>query len=227
MKIIDLSQNIKNGQPVYPGLAKTLINTWNTYEETARVQGEGRMKKLYTTCSLFMSDHASTHIDAIVHFGQRSGTAEQIPLEYCYGEGIALDLSHKKPKEYITVADIEKELKKKRLRINKRDVVLIHTGASKHWGTAKYFEYIVPIEAGAVRELYRRGVRVIGVDEITIDNDPTYPAHSLAKELDWYHIENMANIDKIPRPRFKFIGLPLKLVGASAAPMRAVAIVED
>jgi kynurenine formamidase len=174
-----------------------------------------------------MSDHASTHIDAIVHFGQRSGTAEQIPLEYCYGEGIALDLSHKKPKEYITVADIEKELKKKRLRINKRDVVLIHTGASKHWGTAKYFEYIVPIEAGAVRELYRRGVRVIGVDEITIDNDPTYPAHSLAKELDWYHIENMANIDKIPRPRFKFIGLPLKLVGASAAPMRAVAIVED
>ena len=65
-----------------------------------------------------MSDHASTHIDVIVHFGQRSGTAEQIPLEYCYGEGIALDLSHKKPKEYITVADIEKELKKKRLRIN-------------------------------------------------------------------------------------------------------------
>ncbi len=227
MKIIDLSQNIKNGQPVYPGLAKTLINTWNTFEETARVQGEGRMKKLYTTCSLFMSDHASTHIDAIVHFGQRSGTAEQIPLEYCYGEGIALDFSHKKPKGYITVADIEKELKKKRLRINKRDVVLIHTGASKHWGTAKYFEYIVPIEAGAVRELYRRGVRVIGVDEITIDIDPTYPAHSLAKELDWHHIENMANIDKIPRRRFKFIGLPLKLVGASAAPMRAVAIVED
>jgi len=65
------------------------------------------------------------------------------------------------------------------------------------------------------------------VDEITIDIDPTYPAHSLAKEFDWYHIENMTNIDKIPRPRFKFIGLPLKLVGTSAAPMRAVAILED
>lgn len=227
MKIIDLSQNIENGQPVYPGLAKTLINTWNTFEETARVQGGGRMKRLYTTCSIFMSDHASTHIDAIVHFGQRSGTAEQIPLEYCYGEGIALDFSHKKPREYITIADIEKELKRKRLQIKKRDVLLMHTGASKHWGTSKYFEYIVPIEADAVQKLYRRGVRVIGVDEITIDIDPTYPAHSLAKEFDWYHIENMTNIDKILKPRFKFIGLPLKLVGASAAPMRAVAIVED
>jgi cyclase len=118
-------------------------------------------------------------------------------------------------------------MKRERLQIRKRDVVLMHTGASKHWGTAKYFEYIVPIEADAVRKLYRRGVRVIGVDEITIDTDPTYPAHALAKELDWYHIENMTNIDKIQRPRFKFVGLPLKLVGASAAPMRAVAIVED
>jgi kynurenine formamidase len=81
MKIIDLSQNIEMGQPVYPGLAKTLINTWNTFEETARVQGGSQMKRLYTTCSIFMSDHASTHIDAIVHFGQRKGTAEQIPLE--------------------------------------------------------------------------------------------------------------------------------------------------
>ena len=227
MKIIDLSQNIENGQPVYPGLAKTLINTWNTFEETARVQGGGRMKRLYTTCSIFMSDHASTHIDAVIHFGQRRGTAEQIPLEYCYGEGIALNFSYKKLREYITFADIERELKRKKLRIKKRDVVLMHTGASKHWGTAKYFEYIVPIEAGAVRELYQRGVRVIGVDEITIDIDSTYPAHSLAKGLNWYHIENLTNIDKIPKPRFKFIGLPLKLVAASAAPMRAVAIVED
>ena len=75
MKIIDLSQNIENGQPVYPGLAKTLINTWNTFEETARVQGGGRMKRLYTTYSIFMSDHASTHIDAIVHFGPEEGNS--------------------------------------------------------------------------------------------------------------------------------------------------------
>jgi kynurenine formamidase len=44
MKMIDLSRNIENGQPVYPGLAKTLISTWNPFEETARVQGGGRME---------------------------------------------------------------------------------------------------------------------------------------------------------------------------------------
>jgi kynurenine formamidase len=65
-RIIDLSQPIETGQPVYPGLAKTLINTWNSYEETARVQGQGKMERLYTTCSVFFSDHCSTQIDQVV-----------------------------------------------------------------------------------------------------------------------------------------------------------------
>ena len=43
MKIIDLSQNIEMGRRVYPSLVKTLINTWNTIYERARVQGGGKM----------------------------------------------------------------------------------------------------------------------------------------------------------------------------------------
>lgn len=60
-----------------------------------------------------------------------------------------------------------------------------------------------------------------------IDIEPTYPAHCLVKELDYYHIENMANLDRLPRKtKFLFIGFPLKIKGASAGPMRAVALVE-
>ena len=57
--------------------------------------------------------------------------------------------------------------------------------------------------------------------------DPTYPAHVLAKELDYYHIENLTNIKQVVGKRFQFAGFPLKLVGASGAPMRAVAILEE
>lgn len=52
-----------------------------------------------------MSDHASTHID--------------------------LDVSYKKPQEYITFSDIEKEMGQKKVEIKERDVVLMHTDASK------------------------------------------------------------------------------------------------
>lgn len=225
--LVDLSQPIETGQPVYPGLAKTLINTWNTYEETARVQGQGKMDRLYTTCSIFMSDHCSTHIDALVHFGQRPLTAEQIPLELCYAPGLALDFSHKPSGEYIGPDDFRKALQTAGSVIHPRDVVLLHTGASRYWGDPRYFSHIVPIQAEVIRELYEQGVRLIGVDAITIDIDPAYPAHVLAKDLDYYHIENLTNLDQLIGKRFRFAGFPLKLVGASGAPMRAVAIVAD
>ncbi|MBI5582366.1 MAG: hypothetical protein HY892_00945 [Deltaproteobacteria bacterium] len=61
----------------------------------------------------------------------------------------------------------------------------------------------------------------------TIDIDPTYPAHVLAKELDYYHMENLTNSDQLVGKRFQFAGFPLKLVGASGAPMGAVAILAD
>ncbi len=226
-RLVDLSQPIETGQPVYPGLAKTLINTWNTYEETARVQGQGKMDRLYTTCSVFFSDHCSTHIDALVHFGQRPFTAEQIPLELCYAPGVALDFSHKNPGEYIGIEDVDQALQKTGTSIHPQDVILMHTGASRFWGDPRYFSHIVPIQAEVIRYLFEQGVRIIGVDAITIDIDPAYPAHVLAKELDYYHIENLTNIDQLVGRRFQFTGFPLKLVGASGAPMRAVAILED
>ena len=83
-RIIDLSQPPETGQPVVPGLAKTLLKTWNPYEETARVRGQGKMNPLSTPCSVFISDHGSTPIEALVHFGQRPITSEQIPKDSHY-----------------------------------------------------------------------------------------------------------------------------------------------
>jgi kynurenine formamidase len=49
----------------------------------------------------------------------------------------------------------------------------------------------------------------------------------LAKELDYYHIENLPNIKQVVGKRFQFAGFPIKRVRASGAPMRAVATLED
>lgn len=61
----------------------------------------------------------------------------------------------------------------------------------------------------------------------TIDIDPAFPAHVLAKELDSYHLENLTNLDQTVGKPFQFAGFPLKLMGAGGAPMGAVAILED
>jgi len=47
-------------------------------------------------------------------------------------------------------------------------------------------------------------------------------------ERDYYHLENLTNLDQIGRSHgFKIAAFPIKCTGTTAAPVRAVAIIED
>ena len=39
-------------------------------------------------------------------------------------------------------------------------------------------------------------------------------------------IENLVNLDQVGQPRFTFIGLPLRIKGATGSPIRAVAVLD-
>jgi kynurenine formamidase len=55
-----------------------------------------------------------------------------------------------------------------------------------------------------------------------------WPAHQVMMEREYYHLENMANLDAIPVPfGFKVSVFPIKWNGTTAAPVRAVAMLED
>ena len=61
--IVDLSQPIYQGMPVYPGHVKTVIFTNPTHDETRRMKKDFS----YECRGLLMSDHGPTHLDAINH----------------------------------------------------------------------------------------------------------------------------------------------------------------
>ena len=42
-------------------------------------------------------DHIGTHIDSWGHVKPDAPRAEGIPIEYCYGDGVVLNLTHKAP----------------------------------------------------------------------------------------------------------------------------------
>jgi kynurenine formamidase len=56
-----------------------------------------------------------------------------------------------------------------------------------------------------------------------------WEAHRVMREREYYHLENLCNLDEIPFPYHSFTVsvLPVKWRGASAAPVRAVAILDD
>ncbi|MCG8337250.1 MAG: cyclase family protein [Proteobacteria bacterium] len=199
--------------------------------------------------TLTLTSHSGTHLDAPYHYhptmdnGKRALTIDQIPLEWCFQDGVVLDFSAKADGERITAADVKSELERIGYRIKPLDIVLIHVGADKFWGKP---EYLVK-GAGMTREstlyLMEQGVKVVGIDawswdrplpfiakEFQTNGDPSivWEAHFAGIEKGYCHMEKMCNLDKIPKPfGFKVACFPIKIKAASAGWVRPVAIVES
>ena len=86
-----------------------------------------------------LSVHTGTHLDAPSHFGtrcegKRPKTIDEIPLEWCYGNGVVLNFCNKGPCEEISVEDVKKELERIEYCLQENDIVLIRTDTDKKWG---------------------------------------------------------------------------------------------
>jgi kynurenine formamidase len=230
---------VYQGMMTYPNVAKPVIVQMESHQEMARSIGTDQFGVDEIACHslIITGDHIGTHIDSWGHFKPGAPTAEAIPIELCYGDGVVLDLTHKGPGDEITVADIEEaEAKLGGYRIKPRDIVLLRTDAAKRRLEKSYLTDHPGMTKEAVHWLLDRGVLVMGIDAIGFD--PPVPkmferrkfweAHRVMREREYYHLENLCNLDQIPVSHgFKVSVLPVKYRGASAAPVRAVAILED
>lgn len=226
-KLIDLSQEIYQGMPVYPGHLKTVIWNHHTHEETGPSFGG---KFSYETRGLLLSDHGPTHVDAINHIKPGGRSIDQLPLELFYTEAICLDVSDVPPLTYITRSKLEEALKKHGLTIKKGDTVLLYTGHyNKRYGTPEWLTTYPGLDEEATNWLADQGVVNIGIDAPSIDTpaDKTYPAHRVCRDRELLNTENLANLDQVAGKRFQFIGLPLKVRDGSGSPIRAIAVIEE
>ncbi len=188
--------------------------------------------------------HVGTHLDYSYHYGSSSEgrpskTADQIPVEWCYADGVKLDLSHKKPNEVIAAGDIEEALRRISYSLKAMDIVLLRTGADRFYGTPKYFSDYPGIDTSAIDYLLDRGVKIFGVDTMGIDRpyrfmlkeflekkSPLYPAHFHGRKREFIHIERLTGLEKLPGSGFKVICLPVRIRQTGAAWARVVAVLE-
>ncbi len=221
-KLIDLSQPVYTGMPVYPILPKTQLFRYHTFDEW-----DERKQWPASTDMLMTSTHAGTHIDSPAHMKPGVLTIDQVPLEWMWGDAIWLDFSWKKAGEEISLGELQKALKAEKIKLEPLLIVLFHTGVSRLWGTPAYQDSIVGIHVDAVAWMLDQGVKVYGLDNQSPDlNVVDLPNHQLLGKREHHHIENLRNLDQIPTRRFTFFGLPLNLKNATASPIRAVALVQ-
>ncbi len=196
-----------------------------------------------------LTTHSGTHLDAPYHYhptmdqGKPSLTIDEIPLEWCFNNGVVLDFRHKADGERITAQDVKKELDRIRYTIEPLDIVLIQTGADAAWGTPQYLTKGAGMDRESTLYLTERGVRVVGIDAWSWDRPPPFlakefketgdpsvlwEAHFAGIEIGYCHMEKMARLSEIGRPwGFTVCCFPVKIKRASAGWVRPVAIVED
>ncbi len=220
--IIDLSRPIQTGMPVFPLLPSTYLGVYRSHAETMRPGGVSVTHNI-----LMMSDHAGTHVDATVHFDPKGEGADKIPLDLMHGPAVVQDFSYKRAGESITAGEVERAFQEAGVSPEDVKIVLFRTGADAHWGRPEYNDYYLEVRRDAALWLIERGIKLFGVDAVTVDHARDRATHMLVREVEFYHIENLTNLDALPRSIFTFIGLPLRLEGASAAPLRAAAILPD
>jgi len=237
-KMIDLSMEVYKGMVVYPGVTPPFISQVFSHEEYAAITGTDKFGIDHcNTGIIVMGDHVGTHIDSWWHANPKApGGAEAIPIEYCYGDGVVLDLTYKGVGDEITVPDLERALQEIHYTIKPLDIVLIRTDRSKNRFSKSYLTDYPGMTKEGTLWLVDQGVKLMGIDAIGFDPPSDYmfqrqkywEAHRVMRQREYYHIENLVNLDLIPRPfGFTVSAFPAYFRGATAAPIRAVAILED
>ncbi len=194
-----------------------------------------------------MGVHSTTHLDAPWHYGplcegKKAKTIDEVPLEWCYGEGLVLDMRDKPDFEAISVKDIQDFLTKHMLEVKPNMIVLIMTGRDQYMGTEKFFTHGTGMSAEATKWLIDQGVKMMGIDQWGWDlplpylveeakkqqnPDLFWEAHLVGVDKEYCHMEQLTNLNSLPHSGFNVAAFPLKIKGASAGPTRVVAMMED
>lgn len=229
LEIIDLSQEIFTGMPVYPGLPEVSITMHVSHEQWDGITGSEVISPAVNR--LEMGEHTGTHVDALNHMARqyRGRSIDTMPLTLFYTAGICLDLSHKGLRELIEPADLEWALSDASLRIRPGDTVLLYTDHYRRaFGTGDW-QHGPGVSADAARWLGQQKIAAFGVETLApgVIHVTNKEVHHICGELGFTHYENLINLYQlVGRGRFRFIGLPLKIRGGTGSPVRAIAVFE-
>jgi len=204
MKLIDVTVPLDERLATYPG------NTPFTLEPIQRIAQGGHSN----VSTLHMSAHAGTHVDAPRHFFDGAPGAEALPLELLIGRARVVEVAARKGIDAYALAG---------LNLNEDVRVLFKTHNSRFWGSPEFHtEYAGVTESGA-RHLINHGIKVVGVDYLSVEQfkTPGAPAHHLLLGAGTIIIEGL-NLSGVEPGIYEMTCLPLRVVGADGAPARVI-----
>jgi kynurenine formamidase len=157
-------------------------------------------------------EHIGTHVDAPGHFTPGGRLSPELRPSELITTAVVIDIADRAaqdPDTVVTVDDL-RAFERRHGRIPRDAAVLMYSGWAAKVGDPD--AYRNPDAAGTLHFpgfdadatewlLRRRHIRSLGVDTLSIDpgNSTTFDTHLILTGADRYGLENLANLDRIPR----------------------------
>lgn len=228
-RVVDMTYAINDHSPAWPGDEHPFVATTNATPE----------KEGYFTRKFTMLEHYETHMDAPAHFPPGKETLDQIPVQRFFGPGIVIDIRDKANKDVdyqLTVADVQ-AWEARHGRIPAGAIVMLRTGWGSRWPDEKRYRnmdaknvmHFPGYSLAAAKLLISRRVSGLCIDTLSIDYGPSanFEVHRTTLPAGLFHVENIANLDKLPATGAFIVAAPAKLEGGSGGPVRVFAILPN
>lgn len=178
-----------------------------TFEPAARI-ADGASCNVST---ISLSTHTGTHCDAPWHFESTGKTLDAVDTSVFFGEALLLSLPH---------VDVVRAEHLPNAPLPPR--VLFQTKNSKHSHRQPFRKEYVALEACAAQRLVDDGVRLVGVDYLSVApfKQPGQDTHHILLRNDVFVVEGLL-LDGLEPGTYPFVVLPMPIVGADGAPCRA------
>ena len=201
---IDVSLPIGPGMPVYPGDPPVELEAVMTLAEDA-----------CHVSRLACGSHTGTHVDAPAHFVRGGATLAEVPLARWSGPAwvVAIDAPGAiGPDALMAGWPAHGQVER----------VLLRTPNSARWGTDEAGKVWQALTPDAAEWLVGLGVRLVGIDALSIEQDETgcFPFHHalLGGLCRMHHALDLRGVEPGP---YELVCLPLKLEAPDGAPARA------
>ena len=166
---------------------------------------------------MHLGNHTGTHIDFPAHVVRGGKTSTDFPIQFLIGSGLIIEVPE-------TEISITKKFIKSQESISQNDIVFFKTSNSKISKQAEFKEKYVYIEPDAAEKLIEKGVKIVGIDYISVDSyeSKSLPVHHSLLSRDILIVEGL-ELKKAPLGRCKIYIMPINIPDMDGLPVRVIA----